>query len=250
MVYRTLHKLVLAVAGCLFTGAVAADVDPEVRQTLVKNLERAGDDIKIGTVEASPVSGLYKVQMLNGPTVYATQDGQYFIYGDLFKTASNGLTNVSEQERGSERVEALKKMGEDSTITFSPEGKTRAHITVFTDVDCGYCRKLHQEVPALNKMGIEVRYMGFPRQGVGSESYRKLTTAWCADNPQETLTKLKSNEKVPLEVCENNPVEEQYKLGQVLGVNATPAIVTESGELIMGYKPAAQLAQRLGLASQ
>lgn len=146
------------------------------------------------------------------------------------------------------RAQALATLDADDMIVFSPKGEPKATVTVFTDIDCGYCRKLHQEVPELNKMGIEVRYLGYPRAGVNSQSHKKLTTAWCAEDQRETLTRLKNGESVPLKVCDDNSVAEAYRLGQQMGVTATPALVLESGELQLGYMPAAQLAARLGVS--
>ena len=108
-----------------------------------------------------------------------------------------GYVNLAEKRRDGERMEKLDAMSEEDMIVFSPEGEPRAYISVFTDVTCFYCQKLHQEVPELNKRGVEVRYLAYPRAGVDSDGYRQLASAWCADNPQDTLTKLKAKEAVP-----------------------------------------------------
>lgn len=228
----------------------AKAVDPKIEKKIIENLQQAHADIKVEDVSVSPISGVYQVQLTNGPTVYATADAGYFIAGDLFQVKPGQLVNVSQQAMNEQRAQALAKLDEEDMIVFSPEGETKATVTVFTDIDCGYCRKLHQEVPELNKMGIEVRYLAYPRAGVNSESHKKLATAWCAENPQETLTRFKSGESVPLKVCEDNPVAEEYNLGRQLGVTATPALVLESGELQLGYMRAPQLAARLGVSQQ
>jgi thiol:disulfide interchange protein DsbC len=132
-------------------------------------------------------------------------------------------------------------------IIFSPEGETRAHITVFTDVSCFYCQKLHKEVPELNKRGVEVRYLAYPRSGLDSPGYRQLATAWCASDRQDAITKLKAQQSVPENVCEENPVADQFALGQQLGVRGTPAMVTETGTMIPGYQSADDLMVTLGL---
>jgi thiol:disulfide interchange protein DsbC len=132
-------------------------------------------------------------------------------------------------------------------IIFKPAGATKAIMNVFTDIDCGYCRKLHQEVAELNALGIEVRYLAYPRAGIPSASYDKIATAWCAQDQQQTLTKAKRGESVATAVCADNPVAEHYALGQRIGVAGTPAIVLMDGTLIPGYQPAASFAQILGL---
>jgi len=227
--------------------AHAADVDPKLKKKIEERLQQARPEFSISTVAETPIEGLYQAQIVNGPMVYVTRKGDYLIAGDLFHVSEKGLVNVTEQGRNEERAAAMAKLERDDMIIFSPEGETKAHVTVFTDIDCGYCRKLHQEVPELNKMGIEVRYLAYPRAGLSSQSHKKLATAWCSENPQETLTRFKAGESIPLKVCEDNPVAMEYQLGRQLGVTATPALVLESGELQLGYMKAPQLAARLGV---
>jgi thiol:disulfide interchange protein DsbC len=135
----------------------------------------------------------------------------------------------------------------DDMVVFTPEGETLDYVSVFTDVTCFYCQKLHREVDQLNAKGIEVRYLAFPRGGIDSDGAKKLATAWCAEDQQTTLTELKAGVEVPLNECADNPIAAQYQLGKDLGVSGTPAIVTSTGLLIPGYRPAADLAALLGL---
>ena len=121
-------------------------------------------------------------------------------------------------------------------------------ITVFTDIDCGYCRKLHQEVPELNRLGIEVRYLAYPRAGLESESYDKIVSAWCADDQRLALTRAKTGKKIESRDCKN-PVAQHFALGGAVGVTGTPSIIFEDGRLLPGYLPAERLAQQLGIAS-
>ena len=145
------------------------------------------------------------------------------------------------------RKEQLATVSVDDMVVFSPEGETRDYIAVFTDVTCFYCQKLHREVDQLNAIGIEVRYLAFPRGGIDSDGAQKLATAWCADDQQTALTELKAGVELPINQCEGNPIAAQYELGKEMGVSGTPAIVTSSGELIPGYRPAAALVALLGL---
>ena len=135
----------------------------------------------------------------------------------------------------------------DDMVVFSPEGETLDYVSVFTDVTCFYCQKLHREVDQLNAKGIEVRYLAFPRGGIDSDGAKKLATAWCAEDQQTTLTELKAGVELPLNECANNPIAAQYQLGKDLGVSGTPAIVTSTGLMIPGYRPASDLAALLGL---
>jgi thiol:disulfide interchange protein DsbC len=235
--------------GLIFSAlALAADpVDKAVEEQLRKNLAIPSMNLAVESVANSEIPGVYAVQFVNGPLVYANTSGSYFIVGDLYEVAPDGLVNITERSRDGERLALVEGVPEGEMIVFSPEGEARAHITVFTDTSCFYCQKLHQEVPELNKRGVEVRYLAYPRSGVDSESYRQMATAWCAENPQDTLTRLKNRETVANKVCEDNPVAAQYELGGKIGVRGTPAIVTESGQLIPGYQSADDLMVTLGL---
>jgi len=115
---------------------------------------------------------------------------------------------------------------------------------VFTDIDCGYCRKLHGEIDQFNAKGITVRYLAFPRSGIGAPSYNKAVSVWCDKDPQAAMTRAKNGETLPKADCDN-PVKEQYELGQLIGVQGTPAIIMEDGALLPGYVPAAKLAAAL-----
>jgi len=232
----------------LAIGIHAHAVDQNIQQAIDTKLQAARSDLKAASVKETPFSGVYEVQIENGPTVYMSADGSYMIAGDLFQLEDQKLVNLTELPRNKARQDMLAQVDRKDMIIFSPaNGKVKTSVTVFTDVDCGYCQKFHQEVPEMNELGIEVRYLAFPRAGIGSASYEKIATAWCADDRNATLTRLKNREVVQMDVCEDNPVAAQYLLGQQIGVRGTPALVTESGEMLPGYRPAKELAAELGI---
>ncbi|GAA5445003.1 thiol:disulfide interchange protein DsbC [Microbulbifer sp. NBRC 101763] len=248
-----LIKKPLAFAGLLLGllgSAALAEVDANVAKAIKARLETGNPKATYGDVRKSPIRGLYEVDVDGGnTTLFVSEDGGHFIYGDLFQVKSGGgLANLSETRRAGHRAKVMGNQDVKDMIVFSPKGETKASIYVFTDVDCGYCRKLHQDVPELNKRGIEVRYLAFPRGGLQSLGYRKLATAWCADDSNKTLTALKNRENVPLKVCDNNPVAAQYKLGnEAIDVRGTPTIVMEDGRVVPGYLPPASLVKELGI---
>lgn len=239
-----LKALMLAATLCTGAQAVAAPAEkPEV--AIKRALEASRPDIKVATVAPAEIPGLYLVQLQSGPIFYASADGRHFVLGDLYQVQSGDFINLTEQRRNVERAREMAAVKVEDTIAFKPKGATKAVVNVFTDVDCGYCQKLHQEVPQLNAMGIEVRYLAYPRAGVGSPTYQKLVTAWCSKDRQGALTRLKNREHVPVSTCAKNPVTAQYELGDRIGVQGTPALITASGELIPGYMPAKDLAAKL-----
>ncbi|MFK8021002.1 MAG: DsbC family protein [Pseudomonadales bacterium] len=225
----------------------ASSTDAKVLEKVRKRLMTARPDLVVSSVEKSPIAGLYQASINNGPTVYITADGAFFLTGDLFSVRETEIVNLAEEAREGDRVTLLSTLPESEMIVFSPEVK-KAAVTVFTDVDCGYCQKLHREVPELNRLGIEVRYLAYPRAGVGSPSFDKLVTAWCADDKQAAMTRLKNREHVAGKSCAN-PVARQFRLGQKMGIQGTPAIITADGRLLPGYMPADALAQTLGLSA-
>jgi thiol:disulfide interchange protein DsbC len=203
---------------------------------------------KVASINESGIDGFYLVQVEQGPAVYVNADVSHFFTGEAFKVESGKLVNLTQKAMDGERLNVMASLQESDMLVFdvAPPAKRKAQLTIFTDVDCYYCQKLHQEVPALNKMGIAVRYMAFPRAGVGSASYKKIVSAWCADNPQTAMTLLKSKQAIPEKSC-TNPVAAQYQLGQAIGVTGTPAILLDDGSLIPGYRPADKLAEALGI---
>ncbi|WP_054759030.1 DsbC family protein [Methylomonas koyamae] len=195
---------------------------------------------KIDAVKPSEIQGLYEVTM-GGNIFYASEDGKYLVQGQLFDVQAK--KNITETKLAGVRKAELDKLGEQKMIIFKPE--TPKHtVSVFTDIDCGYCRKLHSEIDQYLAQGITVRYMFFPRAGKGSDSYKKAVSVWCAADRNKALTSAKKGESLDSKSCEN-PVDEHMALGEAFGMNGTPMIVTQKGNILPGYVPAAQLAKIL-----
>lgn len=199
------------------------------------------------SITKTPLAGLYEVTV-GSEVVYISADANYMVYGNLIDRKNQvDLTRQTKEKLAAKmngtRKEALASADASKPISYKAKDE-KTVLTIFTDIDCPYCLKIHNEVPALNKQGITVNYLMFPRAGVGSASFKKSVSSWCADNPNDALTKAKNREKIPEKTCDN-PVETQYELGKKLGVTGTPALITANGELIPGYVPAAKLAPKL-----
>jgi len=218
----------------------------EVEDDIADRLTGAVPGLRISEVRESEAPGLYEVESNNGKTLYTTRDGGYLLTGDLLQITESGIVNISERDRAAQRKQALKEFGEEGVITFPASGDQKVEIAVFTDIDCPYCRKMHDEVPELNRYGINVHYYGFPRSGPNTSSFRKYVSVWCSDDQQAAMDTAKSGRPVESRTCEN-PVRAQYDLGGKVGVTGTPAIILEDGHVIRGYVPAKQLAEGLGV---
>jgi len=226
--------------------AAAAATAATSGSALVARLKALRPEIPIESVAATPLPGIIQLNLSGGTVFYGTEDGRYLFAGDLYELGDKDLVNLAEQGRIDKRHQLMAAVDPKDMVIFPATGQTKAVINVFTDVDCGYCRKLHQEVPRLNELGIEVRYLAYPRAGIGSRSYEKIVSAWCSDDPKTAITTLKAGKEIPDITCPN-PVADEYMLGQQVGVNGTPAIVLEDGRLLPGYMPADDLAATIGI---
>jgi len=197
--------------------------------------------LKAEEVRPSALPGMYEV-VLGADTVYVSADGKYLIAGDMYEVETRN--NVTEAGRADGRRKALAKLDERDMIIFAPI-KVKHTITVFTDVECGYCRKLHGEIEELNKLGVRVRYLAYPRQGPNTDDWSKMEAVWCAKDRKAAITQAKRGDTVKSPACGATPVAKQYELGEQLGVRGTPAIFTDAGDYIGGYLPPEKLAQQL-----
>ncbi|RJG10230.1 DsbC family protein [Pseudomonas cavernicola] len=231
-------RIFAAVAlGLASTLALAADPDQAIRKTL----QSLQPDMAIEAIAESTMPGLFQIQLKGGRLLYASADGQFIIQGYLFQFKDGEAVNLTEKAESRSIAKEVNAIPLSEMVVFAPKSP-KTHITVFTDTDCGYCQKLHSEVPELNRRGVEVRYVAFPRQGLGSHGYNTMVSVWCSKDRQAAMNLAKGREELPAAQCEN-PVAKQFQLGQMIGVNGTPAIVLANGQLIPGYQPAPQLAK-------
>jgi thiol:disulfide interchange protein DsbC len=227
------------------TPSAAAPTPQSAADAVVAKLRALRPDLPIEGAAPAQIPGMVAIQLSGGNMLYASNDGRFLIAGDLYEMGDT-LINLAETARDQKRKELIAAVPVADMAVFPAQGPTKAVITVFTDVDCGYCRKLHQEVPAMNKMGVEVRYLAYPRAGVGSPGYDKMVTAWCSSNRQDAITRMKRGEELPPKKCDN-PVAHEYELGHLAGLTGTPAIVLEDGHMLAGYVTADQLKEALGI---
>lgn len=216
--------------------APAAKVDP--RAEIVKKI----GGIKLEDVRISPVNGIYEVSR-DAEISYLTSDGRYAILGDMIDLDSDA--NISENRRRIIRARMIDAVPENEMLVFAPKEAAKYTITVFTDIDCGYCRRLHSQIAEYNRLGIRVRYMFFPRTGPDTESWHKAESVWCSSNRNDALTRAKNGEDLKAAKCPTDIVKRDFELGQKLAVDGTPAIFLASGEMLGGYLPPGQLSKYL-----
>jgi thiol:disulfide interchange protein DsbC len=194
-------------------------------------------DIKLEDVRMSPVNGIFEVTR-GSDISYVSTDGRYAILGDLIDVDADA--NLSENRRRAIRARIIEAVPESEMLVFAPK-ETKHTVTIFTDIDCGYCRRLHSQIAEYNRLGIRVRYMFFPRSGPNTESWHKAEAVWCSANRNEALTRAKNGENLKAPKCPTAIINRDFELGQKLAVDGTPAIFLASGEMLPGYAPPGQL---------
>ncbi|PPD40279.1 MAG: disulfide bond formation protein DsbC [Methylobacter sp.] len=227
---------IAALSVTALTLAVAHADENAIKQSIGKSMP----DVKIDSVKPSEVKGIYEV-VVGSNILYATEDGKYLFQGRLIDIESR--TDLTERKLATSRLAALDKIGEDKMIIFKPK-INKYTVSIFTDIDCGYCRKLHSEIDQYMAQGITIRYLFFPRAGKGSESYNKAVSVWCAKDRNAALTAAKKDQAVATKTCDN-PVDEHMALAADFDVKGTPMIVTEKGNIYPGYLPAKELVEAL-----
>lgn len=248
----------LMIVGLMFFGVTsstqettesnATDTELEQKQEAVtETVRRLGG--KVQSIEETPVENLFLVETPASEFIYVTGTGKHFFIGTLYEMREDTQfpLNLTEERRNKSRWELLQALDKDETINFSSDtadGSEPTVVYVFTDITCGYCRMLHQDMDDYNNAGIEIRYLAFPRAGVDSPSAQYLESAWCADDPNAAMTLLKNGKEIEQKSCEN-PVAEHHKLGLKMQVRGTPALILADGSLIPGYQKPAQLVQIL-----
>jgi thiol:disulfide interchange protein DsbC len=197
--------------------------------------------VKPEDLHATPIPGIY--ELLRGTdAAYVSPDGKYAILGDLYETGSNN--NLTEVRRRDARLKMLAAIPESQMVVFGPQ-TVKHTITVFTDMDCAYCRKLHSQISDYNKLGIKVRYIAYPRSGPNTASWSKAEQVWCATDRKTALTEAKLGKSLPNKICPNNPVAKEYQLGQDFNLQGTPTLILGDGEMISGYLAPPDLVQAL-----
>ncbi|MCW8879230.1 MAG: DsbC family protein [Kangiellaceae bacterium] len=219
-------------------GALSAE---ELKQMLEKKLP----GLEVDEIEPSPAEGYYQV-FYAGELMYISENGQFIFTGNMLELTEERPINHSQRaiveldrKRAPMRAEVLAQVDEADMVVFeAPQEKYQ--VTIFTDVDCAYCRKLHKEIPQLNKSGVTVRYMAYPRAGIGSGAYRKLVAVWCAEDKQAAMDDAKLRRKFGNLECQN-PIAAQLNLVRKFNLSGTPAVIMDNGEIIGGYLPANEM---------
>jgi thiol:disulfide interchange protein DsbC len=197
-------------------------------------------------LRATPIPNIYELTR-GSEIAYVTTDGKYAISGDMFDIPKND--DLTEDHRRDLRARQIGSIPESEMVIFGPKDP-KYTVTVFTDVDCAYCRQLHSQIADYNRLGIRVRYLFYPRTGPNTESWKKAEEVWCSDNRNDALTRAKLGQPLKAKPCANNPVARTYALGQDFGLQGTPAIVAANGQMFGGYLPPAELLQELKKSQQ
>lgn len=238
---NTLRTHLLASAALAFLAGPALAADDAELQQVRETVSGMFAGIDADDVFASEIDGWYTVRK-GAIIAYISSDGRYLLQGDLIDLKES--ENLSEKSRNGAREKMMSAMAEDELIVYTPE-TVRHTISVFTDIDCTFCRRLHSQLDEYMDEGIEIRYFLYPRNGPSSESWVKAQNVWCADDRNEALTLAKMDKEFPMHDCDSSMINSHYAIGQDVGLRGTPAIVLEDGTLFSGYMPAKQLSEAI-----
>ena len=233
-----MQKVIKVLIVSLF-GLVLSDVNADeaaIRQAMSTSMP----SVKVDSVKPAVVKGLFEV-VVGANIYYVSEDGKYLLQGRLVDVAAR--KDLTEEKLNVTRKLAIEKMGQANMIVFKPK-ITKYTVTIFTDIDCGYCRKLHSEIDQYLAQGITIQYLFFPRAGKGSDSYNKAVSVWCAEDRNAALTAAKKDQKLPEKTCDN-PIDKHMQLAAEFDVKGTPMIISENGNVYPGYLPAKQLVEAL-----
>ena len=243
------NKLKVSAWMALVLGSTHLGIPPAVlADTIPKAVTEAVADLIPGlapdSIAPTQVPGLYLV-VFGAQLAYVSSDGRYLLTGDLIELESG--RNLADDVRSVSRKGIIDGLDESGMVVFSP-ARVESTITVFTDVSCGYCVRLHQEMNDLAKGGIKVRYLAYPRAGIPSEAYDTLVSVWCANNQQQAMTDAKAGRYIDKMTCET-PIREHMNVAEQIGVRGTPTIVLQDGQILPGYVPANELVKRANAAA-
>lgn len=229
---RLLSALLAVVVAAPFAHAAEVN-EANVRAAVQKLVPTA----KIDKIEASPIAG-YAQAIIGSQLVYVSNDGRYILQGTLYD--ADAKLDLTAARMSREHVAKLDAYPEAQRIVFAPAGKPKYKVTVFTDIDCGYCRKMHSHIAEYNERGIQVDYLFFPRSGPGTPSFDKAVSVWCAKDRKAAFTSAKAGQDPSPLKCDN-PIAQEYQLGMTVGVDGTPAVYAPDGSKIGGYLTPGQL---------
>ena len=235
---KILSALIITVCSLGIANQVYAEpvTDPAVTKKISQQLNKYFPGVKPDKVSTTPVTGLYEVVI--GPKVYyITPDGRYLMVANLIDLETG--SSLTRPNLLKARITSVERIGEQNMISFAPEKPTYT-LTAFTDIDCGYCRKMHAQMQQYNQLGIAFNYLFYPRTGAGTESYRTAVSVWCAKDRKAAFTDAKAGKKIPSKSCEN-PISEHMALVEKLQLRGTPALILPNGDLIESYVPPAEL---------
>lgn len=225
----------------LMACAACAQAGESQLEKVRKDVSTKVPGITAEMITPSAAPGLYQIKK-GQEFGYVTSDGRYMILGDMIDLVTG--EEITEGQRGDARQAVVKQFGPDEVIEFAPKDP-KYFITVFTDIDCGYCRKLHAEIDKYYAQGIGVRYLFYPRSGPNTPSFEQAKAVWCSGNRRDALTNAKRGVHITASTSCPNPVQRHYDAGEALGIGATPTLILPDGEMVRGYMPAQALAARL-----
>ena len=210
------------------------------QSSVLDNLKKIlPEGLNINFYEESEVENFYVVNVANNQILYVSNDFKYVFAGDVISLIDGNPSSLNELYQAKLVQQVMTLLEDSKTINFTADNEKHV-IKVFTDISCGYCRLLHSQIDDYLALGISIEYYGFPRDGLETQVFEDMQSAWCSDDPKLSITKLKAGNTVEEKTCQN-PIQMHYEYGQLLGITGTPSIFLSNGQKLSGYIPASEL---------
>jgi thiol:disulfide interchange protein DsbC len=222
-------RLMLLVCGLFASLSAFAGVEDVIR----KSLERAAVRAPVEAIVPSPMPGVYQVNVRGGRVLYVSEDGRFFLQGTLYAAQEGHSLNLTEPEERKGLLALMEQVPAGQFLVY-PASRKKTNIVVFTDTECPFCHKLHEDIEQLTEAGISVRYLAYPRKGPDSSAAETLAKVWCAEDRREAMDRAVADRRVSSSACAN-PIKEHFALGQTIGVQGTPTIILANGRRLTGY---------------
>jgi thiol:disulfide interchange protein DsbC len=231
-----LKKLYLAAAALIACSASSAQVSISPEAVLQK-LKTTFVNTPFTEVRATPISGIYEV-LMGKDIAYTDATGRYFMFGNVMDMQTQrNLTQERRSEINKVDVSTL-KLG-DAIKTVKGDGKRVLYV--FSDPECGYCKRLEPTLQQLNNVTIYTFL--FPI--LGEKSNKSAKSVWCAADRNKAWGDymLRSGPLLQAE-CET-PIQRNVALGTSLGITGTPTLISGSGRMQPGAIPLEKIEELL-----
>ncbi len=220
---KRLKPLLAAALAALSLAAFAQEA--AIRKNLA---ERLPNFPPIDEVSKTPMPGVFEVRVNQSELFYTDAQGNYLIQGSLIDARAR--VNLTEQRLQKLTAIAFKDLPLKDAFTVV-RGNGKRQLVVFSDPNCGYCKRLERELLKVDDVTIHV--LLYPI--LGADSAEKARHIWCAKDKAKTYADWMMREALPAAAdCDTAAVARNFEFGKKHRVTGTPTLVFADGSRVPG----------------